>query len=149
MKTAVRFSLILIVAILLALFVNVRISDFFMATIFNVSGIMFSLGLGLIVSFNINGVKNKQFIASIRRNLCQVRNSFIKYFSIAVVCYILDEVVKSQDLEALAFSLGNRIFSLNWSLFFATIMFYSIIYFIFNFLQVQKLNNDIFDELNK
>lgn len=149
MRTVVRIAIILFIALLLALLVNVKVSDFFMSTIFNVSGIMFSLGLGLIVTFNINGVKNKKFIASIRESLGNVRNSFIKYFAVAVVCYILDEVLKSHGVETLNFTIRTQSFSVNWSIFFSTIMFYSIIYFVFNFLEVQRLNNDIFDELNK
>ncbi len=31
------------------------------STLYNVSGIMFSIGLGLIVSFNLSGIRNREY----------------------------------------------------------------------------------------
>ena len=35
------------------------------STLYNVSGIMFSIGLGLIVSFNLSGIRNREYIKEI------------------------------------------------------------------------------------
>lgn len=34
------------------------------STLYNVSGIMFSIGLGLIVSFNLSGIRNREYSLS-------------------------------------------------------------------------------------
>lgn len=42
------------------------------STLYNVSGIMFSIGLGLIVSFNLSGIRNREYIKEIRKNIHSV-----------------------------------------------------------------------------
>ena len=122
-------------------------NEFFNGTIFTVSGIVFSLGLGLIVTFNLSSIKNKKYIAEIRKTLNKVRNSFIFYFIVTVVCYILDKYLRDKCIISLPlFKMKNLQIELNYAIFFCVLMFYSIAYYVINFLNIQKLNDDIFDK---
>lgn len=58
------------------------------STLYNVSGIMFSIGLGLIVSFNLSGIRNREYIKEIRKNIANIRDIFISYFIISTLIYI-------------------------------------------------------------
>lgn len=142
--------------LLLGLFVfipfvfNIPLDDFFMYTIYTVSGIMFSIGLGMVVTFNLQGIKNKTFISKIRQNLNSVRNRYIRYFAISTVCFILEKYLRQADLSVVKVSVSEGfILSFNASAFLFLVMLYSILYFIINFLALQKLNNDLFDKLNE
>lgn len=53
------------------------------STLYNVSGIMFSIGLGLIVSFNLSGIRNREYIKEIRKNIantCRIRSLSTKSY---------------------------------------------------------------------
>ena len=126
---------------------EIQPDEFFNGTIFNVSGIMFSLGLGLIVTFNLSSVKNREYIVYIRKSLNKVRNSFIFYFGITVLCYILDKYFRDKGVISIPFfSIKNIKIELNFAILFCILMFYSIAYYIVNFLHIQRLNDDIFDK---
>ncbi|MFV0538695.1 MAG: hypothetical protein ACK5M3_15230 [Dysgonomonas sp.] len=149
MKTVYKILLIGLFVFIPFVF-NISLDDFFMYTIYAVSGIMFSIGLGMVVTFNLQGTKNKTFISKIRQNLNTVRNSYIRYFAISTVCFILEKYLRQADLSVLKIPLGeNFILSFNASVFLFLVMLYSILYFIINFLALQKLNNDLFDKLNE
>ena len=151
MKTVIRLLVLILISVLISSFcAELQPDEFFNGTIFNVSGIMFSLGLGLIVTFNLSSVKNKKYIIDIRKNLNKVRNSFIFYFGITVICYVLDKYFRDKCvLHIFIFNIKNSQIGLNCSVLFSAFMFYSIIYYIINFLNIQKLNDDIFDNTNE
>lgn len=135
--------------IALSFIINFEFDDFFMNTIFTVVGIMFSIGIGLVVTFNLHGIKNKDYIRILRKNLNEVRNTFIKYFTISTSVFILDKYTRDKDFT-FVHELGEKVtLSFNISFFFLLVMLYSIIYYIVNFLSLQKLNDEIFDELNQ
>lgn len=146
-KTIVSFSIILLLSIILSTITKVRTDAFFTSTIFTVSGIMFSIGLGLVATFNLNGIKNINYIKSLRSNINYVRNNFLSYFMIATLCYILDQYIKFGDISLVTFKRFTII--INFSTFFCLCILYCASYFVVNFLQIQKLNNEIFDKLNK
>ena len=113
-----------------------------MNTIFTVSGIMFSIGLGLIVNFNLYEIKNDWYLKRIRKNLNGVRNSFIFYFTLSTLCFLLFQYI---SLEI--FSIG--VFKFNFPIFFLIVMLFSIGYYIVNLIDIQKLNDEIIDKLNR
>jgi hypothetical protein len=148
MKTEIRISGIIALFLIVSLAVSIFPDDFFVSTLFSVSGVMFSVGLGLIVTFNARGIKNKTYIKQIRRNVVKVRNSFIIYFAISIVCFVAEKYLRDNNLSCLVISIKNFQVNLNWSLLLCLFMLYSISYYIVNFLKIQALNNDIFDKTN-
>ena len=149
MKTIIRILFVLILFIITSLACSIHPDDFFVNTIFTVSGIMFSVGLGLIVTFNMGGIKNKKYIKLLRGNIDRVRNSFLKYFLISTVCFTADYYLRQKGLNITAINIKDTHFELNWSVLFCLLMLYSIVYYIINFIAIQKLNNDIFDKANE
>lgn len=125
----------------------IRPDGFFSSTVFTVCGIMFSIGLGLIVTFTPNGVKNRSYIIEIRKNITNVRNSFLIHFSLASVCYVLNQYFYNKEFKFQLFNYIDITFSV--SIFLCLLMIYAAIFFIVNFIQIHKLSNDIFDAVNK
>ena len=108
---------------------------------------MFSIGLGLIVTFNPAGVKNQSYLRLIRDNVASVRNKFLIHFGLTTFWYILNQYVAKLEMVYTY----KESFTLHFSasIFLCLAMLYSSIYFIINFIALQKLNNDIFDVVNK
>lgn len=141
-KIALRGFIIVIITLVLSSVGDFKPDNTLMNTIFTVSGIMFSIGLGLIVNFNLQEVRNAWYIRKIRINLNKVRNSFIFFFALSTASFLMNEY-----LGCLQFSFKFVHFDL--SIFFLIMMLFSIVYYIVNLIDLQKLNNDIVDKLNK
>jgi len=146
-KIAQSSLLILVITTFASSVWDLRPDSFFSSTIFTIAGIMFSVGIGLIVTFNPSGVKNKDYLRELRSNIQNIRNSFLLHFCLLSVYFIINQYVadKKHDLH-----IKTPIeITFSFSIFFCLLMIYSSIYFVVNFLEIQKLNNDIFDKLNK
>lgn len=147
MKRIINVFIIIIISLFASSLMSVRPDPSLISTLYTVSGIMFSIGLGLIVTFNMNGVKNKSYIVEIRKNLNSVRNSFLFYFSLSTIAMIITLYTPKNDITLYnAFSFD---IVLNYHMTMCLFVVFSILFFIINFLDVQKLNQDLFDELNK
>lgn len=138
MKHFYRFLILLLVVCLFSFF-ELSAEKETINTIYNVSGIMFSVGLGLIVSLNYSDIKNKNYLISIRKNIRDIRNIFISYFLIETMLFMFTG-------KELGFVFLSHI---KYDVFFAFFAIYTIIYFTVNFLQIQKLNDDISDKKNE
>lgn len=150
MKRYFRDLLIFILALVFSTFININVDDFFIGTIYTVSGIMFSIGISILVTFNLHGLRKQSFINNIRFNINKVRNLFIYYFSLSTFSFIIERYLrKSENNIIKIYDDSDFIISLNLSFVIIIVIFYCILYFIFNFLEVQKLNNDIFDKSNE
>ena len=149
MKRLIRDLIIMLLAVLMSTFLDIGVDDFFMGTIYTVSGIMFSIGISILVTFNLQGIKKKSFIDKIRNNLNEVRNTFIYYFSFSTVFFILERYLRKSDKNILVlYQKDELLIDVSVSFVVTVLIFYSIFYFILNFLEVQKLNNQIFDHTN-
>ncbi|SEG39059.1 hypothetical protein SAMN05421847_2169 [Halpernia humi] len=144
-----RDIFLLIIVFAIAITINVNISAVFINTVYTVVGIMFSIGLGVIVTFNLQGVRNKNIIVFFRNNLLKLRNSYIKYFVITTVLFLVDNFFRESKNNIKEIQFKNISLNFDISVFVSLIMFFCILYFIYNFILLQKLNDDIYDELNK
>ena len=138
---------IVVITILLSYIPGLNPDTFFISTIYTVSGIIFSIGFSLIVTFNMGGAREKDFIERIRMKLHLIRASFLINFSFATAAYILNNYICLNKIWII--SSHNPKIELNWPILFSLIIFYSIIYFIIGLINLQKLNYMIFDEVNK
>lgn len=140
----------LLIGILLSGVISVLLSSFFpsfswdskISTLYAVSGIMFSIGMSIIVTSSFAKVKNKKIRERIHHSYNIVRNSYVSYFLFVSVLYmLLDKDNKVIDLyHTLKFS---------YSLFVGLCISFSIVFFIVNFIDLQRLNRQIEDELEK
>lgn len=125
---------------------DIRPDSFFSSTIFTIAGIMFSVGIGLVVTFNPGGVKNRDYVRILRQNITSIRNSFLLHFTLLSVYFIINQYVADKKHDIHIHLYYDLTFS--FSIFFCLLMIYSSVYFIINFIEIQKLNNDIFDKIN-
>jgi len=124
-----------------------------LSTLYNVSGILFSVGMGLIIGFNFDGIKNEDYVKIIRFHLNEIRNNFIKLFTILTISYIINVIIPAEtdikiSLTGIKIPYEIDLFIL-FQYFTATYLIYSFMYFIFTFIEVQKLKDDISDAVNR
>ena len=146
--------MIILIGIVICVIVSLITSFFFpdfnpgngtMSTLYTISGIMFSIGMSLIVTSSVAGIKNTRIRNGIRKEINKVRNHFIACFLFVSILYLLQSVIK--DKFCFIHIYGN--FSFNNLHLLITLIFYSIIYFIFNYLAIQRLNYQIEEALEQ
>lgn len=115
-------------------------------TLFTVSGIMFSIGLGLTSVSSTHGVKNKDYIHLIRANMSLCQSRSISLFLLLTIFYIILSYTTHLPNHIL---IANLVIPLNYSLAFVLTAIYSIVYFIIIFGSIQKFNNELEDRINK
>ncbi|ETS31095.1 hypothetical protein BB987_09300 [Photorhabdus temperata] len=144
-RKVVSLLFIIVIVVGCSSLVDARPDSFLISTLYTVAGIMFSIGLGLIVTFNISGVKNKNYIQDIRLSLRSVRNSFLVHFGLATTYLLLNQYLPDSSYS---YDIKGITIYFSFPILFCGLLIYSIIFFIINFLEVQKLNHDIFDKIN-
>lgn len=141
----IKIILCFTVSVLMAIIVPIKQDADFPGIIFSVSGILFSIGISLIVTFNFQGIKNEKFIRSLRKNLYSVRNNYIVYFVISTAAYLASIYWK----QVCIIHIINIYFNFSISSFACTIIIFSIAYYIANFVAVHKLKDQLFDQILK
>ncbi len=121
-----------------------------LSTLFTVLSILISIGLSIIISFDLSKIKNDFFHDRILNNLKEVRNTFLIYFAVITFSYIIspkfllqyeESTIQIYDYKILLPNLVNNfIFSL---------MVFGIAYYMYNFYRLQSLKNEIDNELRK
>ncbi len=125
---------------------SVKLDSTFINTIYTISGIMFSIGMGVICTFSPDKIKNIQLFSRVKENIITVRNSFLFYFALVSFFYLL--YLLCSNFEKTIFISDIKLV-FNLSVFLLGQIILSIIFFITNFLEIQKLNFDIVERTNK
>lgn len=145
-KDIIAFS----IAIILSLIIKWQIGEFYLSAIYTVLGIMFSIAIGVVVSFNLQGVKKKSVVSKIRKNIKTVRTNYIKYFIISTFLYLLDKYFRDHFKGGIYEITRVRNFpiEINSSIILIVMLLFGIFYYIVNFIEMQKLNDELYDEMN-
>lgn len=139
MKSLLRIAVILLVTVILSSF-GISFENTIVNTLYIVICIIFSALLVLTVSFNLDKVTNEYFLNKCRNKIYYIQKQYIIYFVTAtiIVC-----------IEGYSFSYSYKIISFNSSSLYTAIMFFLLVYFITNFMQLQKLKDRITDKIIK
>lgn len=127
-----RLLVVLFVSIVAYVAFSHAINRSVFSTLYNVSVILFSVGMGLIFGFNLDGIKNGDYVKSIRFQLKKIRNNFILLIMILTV---LKDITQLTEFVFLQY-------------FTITYLIYSFVYFILTFIELQKLKEQISDAIN-
>lgn len=150
MRKIINILIFAFLSVLISVFTDIKADNFFASTLYTISGIMFSVGASMIVTFNLSGIKNQDFLLRIRRNLCDVKKSFIFYFLIASISYIMQYYLLKSQIDIISlFCIKQFEFKISLSVLFSSFILLSIIYYVTNINYLYKLSNDIFNALNK
>lgn len=146
MKRKLLLSIIpILLAICVATFSGLKVNDAFLNTIYTVAGIMFSIGMGVICTFNPERIRNNSYLKDIRADISGIRLSYIFFFGFSSILYLANQLFpiykkcfETKFLE-ICFDLPITV---------VAVSVFGIIYYIINFLEIQKLNFQITDRIN-
>lgn len=146
MKILIQF----LIAVVLCMFYSSlfqRPSEGTVNTLYSVSAILFSVGIGLVVTVVPNGIKNKGYLRRIKGNLNRVRNCFFIEFLVVTGVHLLCTVRDAPNIHL--FDLFGYHFMFDPIAFELMLLCLSLVYYYLNFIDIQRLNNDIFEATNK
>lgn len=135
----------ILVSAFIATFTNLVAKEAFLNTIYTVSGIMFSIGMGVVCTFNPERIKNNTFLKEIRSNIINIRSSYIYIFTFTSLLYLLNQLFPNYRYS---FIIKTFQINIDLPLAFVALNVFGVIYYILNFLKVQELNFDITDRIN-
>lgn len=121
-------------AIVLLLYTRVSFSVEMLSTLYTVAGVIFSVGMSITISPKTEGVTNKPIKKAIRTSYSRIRNFFIWFFSLDTILFIMAE----GSFYPAFFNIWCGIFLL-----------LSVVYYIINFISLQKLGEQIEDQVSK
>lgn len=136
-----RFAAYLTVSLIASAVVAVcwgsAVSDSFLNTLYTVAGVVFSVGMSIAISPKTEEVTNLKMKHSIRRSYKRIRNTFMMFFAFDTVFLVLSSLEGCPDFQNIV-----RFMCLTFTLL-------SIAYFVWNFIELQKLGDDIEDQVLK
>lgn len=137
--------LTIVLSLLISTFTELKVNESFLNTIYTVAGIMFSIGMGVICTFNPERIRNNAYLNQIRRDISKIRTSYIFFFGLSSILYLACQIseglrtCKNLNTIVVCFDLPSAV---------VAICVFGIIYYIINFLEIQKLNFQITDRIN-
>ena len=108
-----------------------------LGTLYTVAGVIFSVGMSLAISPKTESVTNERMRALIRLSYLRIRDSFMYLFGIGTILFILAEVWTIKSLPSF------------WDILCTIFILISVVYYIYNFTQLQKLGGQIEDQVLK
>lgn len=142
---------VIIAAIVCLLFslVPVEPSEMTLNILYGIIGVLFSVGMSLIIAFNGSNIVNPELKAQLRSDMHSVRNNFLFVFFICSVFYVVfsllnddwkkTDIVKNDDIHIYC----------TWAMSVLSMLIYSIIAVISDYVQIQQLYEDIEDKIHK
>ena len=134
---AIYIVSLLITCLLSYLFPSFAMKENVATTLYTITGIMFSIGLSLTVISSTSNIKNDKIKRRIRHRIKKVRDNFIWAFFVASVIFIF-YITKPVSLPFV---------NDGWLILF--IQLASIVFFIVNFIMIQRFNEEIEDRTNQ
>ena len=116
------------------------------STLYTIVGIVFSVGMSLIISVSTREVKNKEAKKGIRRKMTEVTYSYILSFGLASILFILLDVRGNvlPDNHSMTIEFFRHIVIWKSDFLVLTLCLYVLTY-IGNFMAVQDMNREIED----
>lgn len=145
-KLLVNISLFLVISVAVASATSKVPTNSFLNTIYTVSGIMFSIGMGVLCTLNPDKVKNDAYYKAIKANVLAVRDSYLVYFFIISIIYLIYQIYPDANFTK-SFGKVQITLDIAFATMFLNIL--GILYFIANFMQIQKLGLDISDRVRE
>ncbi|RPE30816.1 hypothetical protein EC846_1517 [Acinetobacter sp. BIGb0102] len=145
-KLLVNVSLFLVISVAVASATSKVPNTSFLNTIYTVSGIMFSIGMGVLCTLNPEKVKNEIYYIAIKENVLAVRDSYLMYFFILSFIYLLYQIHPDANFVKDFWKVHIKL-DIAYATLFLNIL--GILYFIANFMQIQKLGFDISDRVRE
>lgn len=128
----------------------VEINDGTLAVFYSLAGVLFSVGMSLVISFNSSRITSEVKRNSIRVRMHEIRNNLIFVVLLATAVYVLYSLFDDKDiLSVVWFNSEYLTLESNWSFPVLLFLIYCCVVFVSNFLDIQELYEDIDDKIQR
>ena len=120
------------------------------STLYTIVGIVFSVGMSLIISVSTRDVRNKEAKKGIRQKMKTVTYSYIFSFGLASLLFILLDARSNvmPEVQPLTIEIVRHVVFWKSDFLVLTLCLY-ILYYIGNFMAIQDMNRDIEDIIDE
>lgn len=141
-KLILRFVVAICISVLMTSCFNIHGNDGVLQTLFTILGIVFSLGMGLLVSFKLSEVKNSKIRKDMRHSLSHTLKLYVGDFGLTSFVFLISLLIYNGKVLKITDSI-----SVDYSLSAICVCVTSIAYEVYNFTKIDKLNVDIEEEI--
>ena len=117
--------------------------------LYGIIGVLFSVGMSLIIAFNGSKIVNPDLKEQLRENMHNVRNNFLIIFFFCSFYYIGFSLLNDEWKQTNIVKNKNIHIYCTWAMSVLSILVYSIIALINNYIQIQQLYEDIEDKIQQ
>ena len=117
--------------------------------LYGIIGVLFSVGMSLIIAFNGSNIVNSDLKKQLRKNMHKVRNNFLFIFFFCSLFYIGFSLLKEEWKQTYIIKNENMHIYCTWAMSVLSILVYSIIALISNYIQIQQFYEDIEDQIHQ
>lgn len=142
-------SIIAAVFCLLMAFIPVHPTDTTLNILYGIIGVLFSVGMSLIIAFNGPNIVNSELKTQLRDNMHNVRNNFLFVFFLCSLFYIGFSLLKDDWKQMDIVKNEEMHIYCTWAMSVLSILIYSIIALISNYVQIQQFYEDVEDKIHK
>lgn len=146
----------LALSVFLGLFIPINIPASLIPTLFTVAGVMFSVGMSLVVTMSTQNIHNHQAKAMVQDTIKKLLSNYIFCFIVLTLCFAVAMLFKVEDNDAFAacqFAIFGLNIRFNYPLAIFLYSVYSVCYYTYNMWatrsQNDKIECQIDEEVNK
>lgn len=140
-------TIIAAVACLLFALVPTQPTETTLNILYGIIGVLFSVGMSLIIAFNGSNIVNPDLKEQLRENMHKVRNNFLSIFFFCSLYYIGFSLLKDEWKQTDIIKNENMHIYCTWAMSVLSILVYSVIALISNYIQIQQFYEDIEDKI--
>lgn len=149
MKKIIVLFASLIISVLFPTFLSsIVVDESVISTLFTIVGIIFSVGMSLIISVSTSGVKNKEARSVFRKQLSDIRFRFITTFIILTIFYIILPIDNNKEKLNIA-QIRDVTIRISFHIFMVICLFAGIIYYIVNYYSIQNSVYELEDRIDQ
>ena len=136
----------LVVSAILGFILPWIVSEPLLSNMFTVSGVIFSVGMSLVVTMNTQHIHQPQAKSMAQETINNLLRNYIVCFLISTFCFSITMMFRETDNEAFrecSFTLFKHDFCFNYPLSVLLYLGYSICYYIYNMWSTRKQHYEI------
>lgn len=137
-----------VICLLMSL-IPIQPTDTTLNILYGIIGVLFSVGMSLIIAFNGSNIVNPELKAQLRDNMHNVRNNFLFVFLVCSMFYIGFSLLKTEWQKIDVVKTEDLHIYCTWATSVLTMLIYSIIALISNYVQIQQFYEDIEDKIHE
>lgn len=140
--------IVIIICIVLSL-IPLSVSSGTLNILYGLVGVLFSVGMSLLITFNVSQVTNMDLRKSLRNEVRKVRNNFLRIFVLSTAFYVLFSMLGEEFSTVVWDDYKGFNIASTWSVSVFSMLVYAIIALVCNYVQVQTLYEDIEDRISE